>query len=89
MDMIKVKGEAIWQPQVLGRMKLDERRFMYAVRAPFDMPADVPNLIDTMVGTRRRALCDPGNHAEPAREGHHERRGDRLASARPLRGCRQ
>jgi hypothetical protein len=50
MDMNKiVEGEAIWAPNVLGRMRLDERRFMYHVRAPFDMAADIPNLIDTMV----------------------------------------
>jgi hypothetical protein len=49
MDVSKVKGEVVWQPQVLGRTRLDERRFMYDVRAPFDMPADIPDLIDTMV----------------------------------------
>jgi len=48
MDMSK-KGEVIWQPRVLGRMRLDERRFMYAVRAPFDMPSDIPNLIASTV----------------------------------------
>jgi hypothetical protein len=49
MDMREVKGEAIWEPAVLSRMALDERRFMYGVRAPFDMPADIPNLIDTVI----------------------------------------
>ena len=49
MDMSKVKGQPIWQPQVLGRMKLDESRFMYAGDSAIDMPADVPNLVDTMV----------------------------------------
>ena len=49
MDMSKVTVEAIWQPEVLGRMGLDERRFMYAVKAPSDMAANIPNLIGTMI----------------------------------------
>jgi hypothetical protein len=49
MDMREVKDVVIWEPAVLSRMALDERRFMYGVRAPFDMPADIPNLIDTMI----------------------------------------
>jgi hypothetical protein len=49
MDMREVKGEAIWEPEVLSRMSLDGKRFMYGVKAPFDMPSDIPNLIDTLI----------------------------------------
>ena len=49
VDMRAAKGEAIWEPEVLSRMALDERRFIYGARAPFDMPADIPDLIDTMI----------------------------------------
>jgi hypothetical protein len=49
MDMRQAKGEAIWEPEVLSRMALDEKRFMYGVKAPFDMPSDIPDLVDTMI----------------------------------------
>ena len=38
-----------WGPDVVGRTKLDERRWAYGVRAPFDMAADIPELIGTKV----------------------------------------
>ena len=38
-----------WGPHVVGRMKLDERRWSYGVRAPFDMAADIPELSGTKV----------------------------------------
>ncbi|HEX2725311.1 MAG TPA: hypothetical protein VHN20_05780 [Beijerinckiaceae bacterium] len=49
MDMRQVRGETIWEPEILSRMALDARRFMYGVKAPFDMPADIPDLIDTII----------------------------------------
>ena len=47
--MSKIDTSVCWGPQVLGRMKLDERRFAYGVEAPFDMPADIPDLIGARV----------------------------------------
>jgi hypothetical protein len=38
-----------WEPVVLGRERLDERRWMYTVEAPFDMPWNIPDLMGTTV----------------------------------------
>lgn len=34
-----------WEPKVLGRERLDARRWMYVVAAPFDMPANFATLL--------------------------------------------
>ena len=38
-----------WGPDVVGRTKLDERRWAYGVRAPFDMASRIPELMGTKV----------------------------------------
>ena len=43
--MSKIDAAVFWGPKVLGRDKLDERRWAYAVEAPFDMPHDATDLI--------------------------------------------
>ena len=35
----------LWGPKILGRERLNERCWSYAVEAPFDMPADIPDLV--------------------------------------------
>ena len=39
----------LWGPQVIARERLDERRWAYAVEAPFDMPANMPDLVGLKV----------------------------------------
>ena len=39
----------LWEPTVLGRSKLDGRWWAYLVQAPFDMPADAPELMGNRV----------------------------------------
>jgi hypothetical protein len=39
----------LWGPKVLGRDKLDGRRWAYAIEAPFDMPANIPDLVGMKV----------------------------------------
>jgi hypothetical protein len=39
----------VWAPEVLGKNQIDQRRWAYAVQAPFDMPADMPGLIGAKV----------------------------------------
>ena len=39
-----------WTPRILGRERLDERRWIYAVWAPFEMTSDVPDLIGVTMG---------------------------------------
>jgi hypothetical protein len=47
--MSKIDTSVVWGPQVLGRGRLDERRWAYLVEAPFDMPSDIPDLIGMKV----------------------------------------
>ena len=47
--MSKVETEIVWGPDVVGRMKLDERRWAVGVHAPFDMPVGAPDLMGTKV----------------------------------------
>jgi hypothetical protein len=47
--MNKVDLSAVWAPTVLGKDRIDGRRWAYAVAAPLDMPADLPGLIGTKV----------------------------------------
>ena len=48
-SMNKVDLSAVWAPTVLGKDRIDQRRWAYAVAAPFDMPADMPGLVGTKV----------------------------------------
>jgi len=43
--MSKTETFTEWVPEVLGRERLDTRRWAYLIAAPFDMSADSPNLI--------------------------------------------
>ena len=43
--MSKVGAPVSWTPTVLGREKLDEHRWIYAVEAPFEMAWNLPDLI--------------------------------------------
>ena len=45
----KVETSIVWGPDVVGRMKLDERRWAVGVHAPFDMPVGAPDLMGTKV----------------------------------------
>jgi hypothetical protein len=45
----KVETSIVWGPDVVGRMKLDERRWAIGVHAPFDMPVGAPGLMGTKV----------------------------------------
>lgn len=47
--MSKIETRVAWGPDVVGRIRLDERRWAYGVRAPFDMPAHIPDLMGTKV----------------------------------------
>ena len=38
-------ASAPWAPKILSRGKLDHRRWVYEVEAPFDMPASMGNVI--------------------------------------------
>ena len=38
-----------WKPNVLARDRLDRRRWAYLIDAPFDMPADIPDLMGVTV----------------------------------------
>jgi hypothetical protein len=40
-----MQGSAPWAPKILSRGKLDHQRWVYAVEAPFDMPASMSNVI--------------------------------------------
>jgi hypothetical protein len=41
--MSDINRSVLWGPKVLGRNKLDERRWAYGVEAPFHMPSDCPS----------------------------------------------
>ena len=43
--MSKIDASVLWGPKVLGRDKLDDRRWTYALEAPFDMPCEPTDLI--------------------------------------------
>jgi hypothetical protein len=43
----KVDVSSIWSPEVVGRMKLDGRRWAIGVHAPFDMPVEAPGMMNT------------------------------------------
>ena len=43
--MSKIDAAVLWGPKVLGRDRLDERRWAYVVEAPFDMLRDPTDLI--------------------------------------------
>jgi hypothetical protein len=45
----KIDTNVVWGPEVLGKMKLDDRRWAYGVHAPFDMAADIPDLMGAKV----------------------------------------
>jgi hypothetical protein len=47
--MNKIDTSTTWAPDVLGRMKLDERRWAYGITAPFDMAPHIPDLMETKV----------------------------------------
>ena len=47
--MSRMNGSVPWTPKILGRERLDERRWIYAVWAPFEMTSDVPDLIGVIV----------------------------------------
>lgn len=47
--MSKIDRAVVWGPDVLGGSPLDERRWAFCVKAPFDMPADIPDLIGMKV----------------------------------------
>ena len=49
MDMRKIDVSAVWEPKVLCRERLDERRWILSVEAPFDMPPDAADLIGQTV----------------------------------------
>ncbi|WP_375461074.1 hypothetical protein [uncultured Enterovirga sp.] len=38
---------SLWTPRVLGRAKLDQRHSSYVIEAPFEMEADIRELIGT------------------------------------------
>jgi hypothetical protein len=45
----RMDAVATWVPRILGKDRLDERRWVLAVEAPFDMPSDIPDLIGIRV----------------------------------------
>jgi hypothetical protein len=48
--MSKIDTSVVWGPRVLGREKLDARRWAFAVEAPFDMgPEQIASLIGMIV----------------------------------------
>ena len=47
--MSEVETAIVWGPDVVGRMKLDERRWAVGVHAPFDMAVGAPDLMGTRV----------------------------------------
>jgi hypothetical protein len=47
--MDKVEAHIRWTPDVLGRSRLDKHRWAYLIDAPFDTPADIPDLIGAAV----------------------------------------
>jgi hypothetical protein len=47
--MSKIDTAVVWGPKVLGRGRLDQRRWAYLVEAPFDMHSDIPDLIGMKV----------------------------------------
>ena len=47
--MSKVETSIVWGPDIVGRMKLDERRWAVGVHAPFDMAVSAPDLMGTRV----------------------------------------
>jgi hypothetical protein len=47
--MNKIERPFLWAPRVLARGRIDERRWAYAVEAPFDMSPDMPGLIGMTV----------------------------------------
>jgi hypothetical protein len=48
-SMNKIYPSAVWAPEVLGKDRIDQCRWAYAVQAPFDMPADMPGLVGAKV----------------------------------------
>lgn len=47
--MNKVDDIREWSPNILARDRLDERRWAYVIDAPFDMEADIPELVGITV----------------------------------------
>jgi hypothetical protein len=49
MEMSSVAVALHWEPKLLGRTKLEARRWAYALEAPFDVSWDIPELIGATV----------------------------------------
>jgi hypothetical protein len=47
--MTRVDVATAWSPDVVVRMTIDERRWSYGIRAPFDMAPGIPELMGTRV----------------------------------------
>ena len=47
--MSTISVAELWEPKVIGRNKLDAGWWSYVVEAPFDMPANMPELIGARV----------------------------------------
>jgi hypothetical protein len=47
--MSKMDRSVLWAPEVLGKDRIDERRWAYAVPAPFDMPPDISGMLGMKV----------------------------------------
>ena len=43
--MSKIDIDVLWGPDAVGRGRLNDLFWAYVVEAPFDMPADIPDLI--------------------------------------------
>lgn len=54
--MSKIDAAIVWGPDAVGRSRLDDRWWAYVVEAPFDMPADIPDLIGRPVSLDGRAF---------------------------------
>lgn len=46
---MSVSMSTVWSPTVLGRAKLDGRRWSYLIEAPFDMDASATGLVGTTI----------------------------------------
>jgi hypothetical protein len=47
--MNKINSGIVWRPKVLGRSRLTERAWAYAVEAPFDLDPSIGQLIGVEV----------------------------------------
>jgi hypothetical protein len=47
--MNEIYPSTVWAPEVLGKDRIDQCRWAYAVHAPFDMSADMPELVGAKV----------------------------------------